>query len=85
MPVQLNHSAVNVNGDRVTTESNTSQPRHDAHRLDPLIRLDDAQDLLVAVQERLLVFARAVRSKVHGLTSVFREEHSVANLDACGV
>ena len=59
--------------------------RHVAHRLDQLIRFDDAQDLLVAVQEHLLVLARAVRPEVHGLTSVVREEHSVANLDACDV
>ena len=76
---------MNVDVDRVTTESSSSQPRHIALRQDPLIRFDDAQDLLVAVQERLLVLARAVRSEVHGLTSVVREEHSVANLDTCGV
>ena len=85
VPVPLNHSAVDVNGDRVTTGVNTSQLASRGSSTRPTNSIDDAQDLLVAVQERLLVLARAVRPEVHGLTSVVREEHSVANLDACDV
>ena len=49
----------------------------------PSARLHDAQDLLVAVQERLLVLASTHVPKVHRLPAVVGKQDGVADLDAC--
>ena len=51
----------------------------------PSARLHDAQDLLVAVQERLLAFLRADIPEIHFLPAVVRKQDGVADLDACEV
>lgn len=75
---------------RVSIARRVAKPPRTAARTSPVslplsARLDDAQDLLVAVQERLLAFLRADIPEIHFLPAVVRKQDGVADLDACEV